>query len=121
MGEGHQGRQYPNGLRSVKPSRRDFLHGTAGTAVLPALSHFAAAQSYPARPVHVLVGYAAGSASDIIARLMAQQLSQQLGQQFVVENRPGAATNLAAEDVSRATPDGYTLLLITSANTQCDA
>ena len=77
----------------------------------------AVAQSYPSRPVHVLVGYAAGSASDIIARLMAQQLSQQLGQQFVVENRPGAATNLAAEDVSRATPDGYTLLLASSANT----
>ena len=77
----------------------------------------AGAQSYPLRPVHVLVGYAAGSASDIIARLMAQQLSQQLGQQFVVENRPGAATNLAAEDVSRATPDGYTLLLASSANT----
>jgi tripartite-type tricarboxylate transporter receptor subunit TctC len=65
----------------------------------------------------VLVGYAAGSASDIVARLMALQLSQQLGRQFVVENRPGAATNLAAEDVSRATPDGYTLLLASSANT----
>jgi tripartite-type tricarboxylate transporter receptor subunit TctC len=77
----------------------------------------AVAQSYPSRPVHLLVGYAAGSASDIVARLMAQQLSQQLGQQFVVENRPGAATNLAAEDVSRATPDGYTVLLASSANT----
>jgi tripartite-type tricarboxylate transporter receptor subunit TctC len=77
----------------------------------------AVAQSYPSRPVHVLVGYAAGSASDIVARLMALQLSQQLGRQFVVENRPGAATNLAAEDVSRATPDGYTLLLASSANT----
>jgi tripartite-type tricarboxylate transporter receptor subunit TctC len=77
----------------------------------------AVAQSYPSRPVHVLVGYAAGSASDIVARLMALQLAQQLGRQFVVENRPGAATNLAAEDVSRATPDGYTLLLASSANT----
>ena len=97
--------------------RREFLHLAAGTAAAPLLPRIAAAQSYPTRPVHVLVGYAAGSASDIIARLMAQQLSQRLGQQFVVENRPGAATNLAARDVSRAAPDGYTLLLITSANT----
>jgi tripartite-type tricarboxylate transporter receptor subunit TctC len=101
----------------VNFSRRGFLRATAGAAVLQAGSSMAVAQSYPSRPVHVLVGYAAGSASDIIARLMAQQLSQQLGQQFVVENRPGAATNLAAEDVSRATPDGYTLLLASSANT----
>jgi tripartite-type tricarboxylate transporter receptor subunit TctC len=101
----------------MKFSRRGFLRATAGAAVLQAGSSMAVAQSYPSRPVHVLVGYAAGSASDIIARLMAQQLSQQLGQQFVVENRPGAATNLAAEDVSRATPDGYTLLLASSANT----
>jgi tripartite-type tricarboxylate transporter receptor subunit TctC len=104
-------------LKSVNFSRRGFLRATAGAAVLQAGSSMAVAQSYPSRPVHVLVGYAAGSASDIIARLMAQQLSQQLGQQFVVENRPGAATNLAAEDVSRATPDGYTLLLASSANT----
>jgi tripartite-type tricarboxylate transporter receptor subunit TctC len=104
-------------LKSVKFSRRDFLRTTAGAAVLQAGSSMAMAKSYPARPVHVLVGYAAGSASDIIARLMAQQLSQQLGQQFIVENRPGAATNLAAEDVSRAAPDGYTLLLASSANT----
>jgi tripartite-type tricarboxylate transporter receptor subunit TctC len=117
MGEGHQVSQHHNGLKAMKFSRRDFLQATAGVAVLEAGSRMAAAQSYPSRPVHVLVGYAAGSASDIIARLMAQQLSQRLGQQFVVENRPGAATNLAAEDVSRATPDGYTLLLITSANT----
>jgi len=104
-------------LKSVIFSRRGFLRATAGAAALQAGSAMAGAQSYPLRPVHVLVGYAAGSASDIIARLMAQQLSQQLGQQFVVENRPGAATNLAAEDVSRATPDGYTLLLASSANT----
>jgi tripartite-type tricarboxylate transporter receptor subunit TctC len=101
----------------MKFSRRGFLRATSGAAVLQAGSSMAVAQSYPSRPVHVLVGYAAGSASDIVARLMAQQLSQQLGQQFVVENRPGAATNLAAEDVSRATPDGYTLLLASSANT----
>jgi tripartite-type tricarboxylate transporter receptor subunit TctC len=97
--------------------RRDFLHLVAGITATSFLPRSAAAQSYPARPVHVLVGFAAGSASDIIARLMAQQLSQQFGQQFVVENRPGAATNLAAEDVSRATADGYTLLLVTSTNT----
>jgi tripartite-type tricarboxylate transporter receptor subunit TctC len=97
--------------------RREFLNLAASTIALPAVVRSARAQSYPVRPVHVLVGYAAGSASDIIARLMAQRLSEQLGQQFVVENRPGAATNLAAEDVARAKPDGYTLLLASSANT----
>jgi tripartite-type tricarboxylate transporter receptor subunit TctC len=97
--------------------RRDFLHFAASTVAAPVLPRVAFAESYPARPVHVLVGYAAGSASDIIARLMSQRLSEQLGQQFVVENRPGAGTNLAAEDVSRATPDGYSLLLATSTNT----
>jgi tripartite-type tricarboxylate transporter receptor subunit TctC len=101
----------------MKLSRRKVLHLAAGTAALPAMSGSAPAQSYPARPVHVLVGYAAGSASDIIARLMAQRLSEQLGQPFVIENRPGAATNLAAEDAVRAAGDGYTLLLVTSANT----
>jgi tripartite-type tricarboxylate transporter receptor subunit TctC len=101
----------------MKLSRRKVLHLAAGAAALPAMSRAAGAQSYPARPVHVLVGFSAGSASDIIARLMAQRLSEQLGQQFVVENRPGAATNLAAEDVVRASPDGYTLLLMTSTNT----
>jgi tripartite-type tricarboxylate transporter receptor subunit TctC len=97
--------------------RRDFLSLAAGAAAFSTFSHVAKADTYPSRPVHVVVGYAAGSASDIIARLTVQRLSEQLGQQFVVENRPGAATNLAAQDVSRATPDGYTLLLITSANT----
>ena len=97
--------------------RRRFLNLAASAVALPAVVRSARAQSYPVRPVHVLVGYAAGSASDIIARLMAQRLSEQLGQQFVVENRPGAATNLAAEDVARAKPDGYTLLLASSANT----
>jgi tripartite-type tricarboxylate transporter receptor subunit TctC len=101
----------------MKLPRRKFLHLAAGAAVLPALSHVARAQSYPARPVRVLVGFSAGSASDIIARLTAQRLSEQLGQPFVVENRTGAATNLAAEDVARSAPDGYTLLLMTSTNT----
>ena len=97
--------------------RRKFLNLAASTVALSAVVRSVRAQSYPVRPVHVLVGYAAGSASDIIARLMAQRLSEQLGQQFVVENHPGAATNLAAEDVARAKPDGYTLLLASSANT----
>src|SRR5580704_12995256 len=97
--------------------RRKFLNLAASAVAMPAVVRAAFAQSYPSRPVHVLVGYAAGSASDIIARLMAQRLSEQLGQQFVVENRPGAATNLAAQDVTRAQPDGYTLLLASSANT----
>ena len=97
--------------------RRNFLGLTAGAAAAPLLPRFAHALDYPTRPVHLLVGYSTGSASDIIARLMAQKLSDQLGQQFVVENRPGAATNLAAQDAIRAKPDGYTLLLTTSANT----
>jgi tripartite-type tricarboxylate transporter receptor subunit TctC len=101
----------------MKLPRRQFLHLAAGAAALPVLPRIGRAQAYPSRPVHVLVGYAAGSATDIIARLMAQHLSEQLGQQFVVENRPGAGTNLAAGDAARATPDGYTLLLATSANT----
>ena len=97
--------------------RRTFLNLAAGAAALTALSRKARAETYPSRPVHVIVGFSAGSASDIIARLMAQYLSQKLGHQFVVENHPGAATNLAAEYVVRAAPDGYTLLLLTSANT----
>ncbi len=97
--------------------RRYFLQLAAGAAALPALPRAAAALDYPTRPVRVIVGFSAGSASDIIARLAAQRLSQQLGQQFIVENHTGAATNLAAEYVTRAAPDGYTLLLLTSANT----
>lgn len=101
----------------MKLPRRKFLRLATGAAALPALSNIAHAQSYPARPVRIIVGFSTGSASDIIARLSAQWLSQQLGQQFVVENHPGAATNLAAEYVVRAAPDGYTLLLMTSTNT----
>ena len=97
--------------------RRSFLNLAAGAAALAALPRHARADTYPSRPVRIIVGFSAGSASDIIARLMAQYLSQKLGQQFVVENHPGAATNLAAEYVDRAAPDGYTLLLLTSANT----
>ncbi|HTV38098.1 MAG TPA: tripartite tricarboxylate transporter substrate binding protein [Xanthobacteraceae bacterium] len=97
--------------------RRDLLRLAAGTAALSAMPRVAAALDYPARPVRIIVGFSSGSASDIIARLTAQRLSQQLGQPFIVENHPGAATNLAAADVVRAPPDGYTLLLLTSANT----
>jgi tripartite-type tricarboxylate transporter receptor subunit TctC len=100
----------------MKPSRRSFLSLATSAAVLFTASRVALAQAYPTRPVRLLVGFSAGSASDIIARLIAQKLSEQLGQPVVVENRPGAATNLAAEAVVRAPADGYTLLLATSTN-----
>jgi tripartite-type tricarboxylate transporter receptor subunit TctC len=96
--------------------RRRFLRLTAGAAALPAVSRVARAETYPARPVHILVGYGPATAPDIYARLIAEWLSQQLGQNFVTENRPGAATNLAAEAAARAAPDGYTLLLVASPN-----
>jgi tripartite-type tricarboxylate transporter receptor subunit TctC len=101
----------------MKFSRRKLLHIAAGATALPALPRSSFALDYPTRPVRVIVGFSTGSASDIIARLAAAQMSQQLGRQFVVENHTGAATNLAAEYVARAAPDGYTLLLLTSANT----
>jgi tripartite-type tricarboxylate transporter receptor subunit TctC len=94
----------------MKLPRRQFLHLAAGAAALPAISRIARAQSYPSRPVRILVGFAPAGATDIFTRLMGQWLSERLGQQFVVENRPGAATNLAAEAVVRSPPDGYTLL-----------
>jgi tripartite-type tricarboxylate transporter receptor subunit TctC len=101
----------------MKLPRRQFLHLAAGAAALPAVSRIARAQTYPTRPVRIIVGFpAGGSASDIVARLMGQWLSERLGQQFVVENRPGAATNLATEAVVRAPPDGYTLLFVTATN-----
>jgi len=95
----------------VKLPRRQFLHLAAGAAALPTVCHFAWAQSYPSRPVHLIVGYAPGGGNDIVARLMGQWLSQRTGQSFIVENRPGAATNVATEAVVNAAPDGYTLLL----------
>jgi tripartite-type tricarboxylate transporter receptor subunit TctC len=98
-------------------SRRRFLHLAAGAAALPALSRFAWAQTYPARPVRVIVPYAPGGASDITARLFGQWLSERLNQQFIIENRPGAGTNIGTEMVVRAPPDGYTLLVVSVANT----
>jgi len=100
----------------MKLPRRQFLHLAAGAAVLPAVPRIARAQAYPSRPVKIIVGQAAGSASDVIARLIAQFLSEKLGQQFVVEVRPGAAGNIATEAVTRMPPDGYTLLLLNSQN-----
>jgi tripartite-type tricarboxylate transporter receptor subunit TctC len=96
--------------------RRQFLRLAAGASALPALSRFAWAQSYPSRPVHIIVGFAAGGPNDILARLIGQWLSQRLGQQFVIENRPGAGSNLATEAVVRAPPDGHTLLLVGTPN-----
>jgi tripartite-type tricarboxylate transporter receptor subunit TctC len=99
------------------PHRRQFLHLAAGAAAaLPAVSRFARAQTYPSRPVHLIAPFAPGGSSDIIARLMGQWLSERLGQPFVIENRPGAASNIAAEAVVRAPADGYTLLLVTQSN-----
>jgi tripartite-type tricarboxylate transporter receptor subunit TctC len=92
------------------PHRRQFIHLAATVAALPAASRIAWADTYPSRPVHLLVGYAPGGTIDIVARLIGQWLSKRLGQSFVIENRPGAATNIATEAVIRSPPDGYTLL-----------
>ena len=101
----------------MKLPRRQFLHLAAGAAALPAVSRIAWAQAYPTRPVRIIVGFAAGGRPDIVARLMGQWLSERLGQQFIVENRPGAGSNIATEVVVNAPPDGYTLLMIGSSNT----
>jgi tripartite-type tricarboxylate transporter receptor subunit TctC len=91
--------------------RRAFLHLVAGAAALPAAARIARAETYPSRPVRLVVGFAPGGGNDIVARIMGQWLSQRTGQQFFIENRPGAGTNIATEVVVNASPDGYTLLL----------
>jgi tripartite-type tricarboxylate transporter receptor subunit TctC len=96
--------------------RREFLRLSAAAAALPFAPHVAGAQAYPARPVRILVGFAPGGATDTTARLMGAWLSERLGQQFIIENRPGAGTNLATEAVVRSPPDGHTLLMVTASN-----
>src|SRR6476659_5652862 len=100
----------------VEFCRRRLLHLAAGAVVLPALSGFASARTYPSRPVRIIVGFAAGGPNDILARLIGQWLSERLGQPFVIENRPGAGSNIATEAVVHAAPDGYTLLLVGTPN-----
>ncbi len=96
--------------------RRELIRLAGAAAALAAWPHVAKAQAYPARPVRLIVGYAAGGGVDIAARLIGQWLSERLGQQFIIENRPGAATNIATEAVVRSPPDGYTLLMVNAAN-----
>ena len=100
----------------MKLPRRRLLHLAAGATALTALPQIARAQTYPARPVHLIIGFAAGTSPDIFTRLTAQWLSQRLGQAFVVENRVGAGSNVATEVVARSAPDGYTLLLVSVTN-----
>jgi tripartite-type tricarboxylate transporter receptor subunit TctC len=98
----------------MKFPRRQFLHLAAGAAALPLVPRFARAQTYPTKPVRIIVGFAPGGGTDILARLIGQWLSERLGQPFVIENRPGAGSNTGTEAVVRAPPDGYTLLTIAS-------
>ena len=100
----------------MKFPRRQFLYLAAGAAALPAAARIAWADNYPTRPVRIIVGFPPGAATDIVARLIAQSLSERLGQQFIVDNRPGAGSNVAAEAVVRSAPDGYTLLATTVTN-----
>ena len=100
----------------MKLPRRRFLRLAAGAAALPAASRIASAQIYPARPVHLIVPFAAGGSTDIVARLIGAWLSERLAQPFVIENRPGAGSNLGTELVVRAPPDGYTLLMVGAPN-----
>jgi tripartite-type tricarboxylate transporter receptor subunit TctC len=100
----------------MKLARRRFLHLAAGAAALPVFPHIGRAQTYPARPVRIIVGFPAGGATDILARLTGQWLSERLGQQFIIENRAGAGGNIGTEAVVKASPDGYTLLQIATPN-----
>src|SRR5438094_9322335 len=100
----------------MKLPRREFLRLAAGAIALPAVSRVAGAESYPTRPVRFVVGFAPGGGGDLATRLMAQWLSERLGQQFVVENRVGASSNLATEQVVRAPADGYTLIQLNVGN-----
>src|SRR5690349_6536082 len=95
----------------MKLPRRRFLYLAAGAVTLPAMSRTAGAQAYPTRPMHLIVPYAPGGTTDITARLVGPWLSEHLGQTFVIESRPGAATNVGTESVAHSSPDGYTLLL----------
>src|SRR5262249_54436696 len=104
------------GCANPHPPRRHFLHLAAGAPALPAISRVARAQAYPSRPVRLIAGFAPGGGVDIVARLIGQWLSERLGQQFIIENRPGAGTNIATEAVVQASADGYTLLLVNPAN-----
>ena len=100
----------------MKLPRRRFLHLAAGAAALPAVSRVARAQTYPSRPVRIVVGFPPGQTGDISARLLGQWLSDRLGQPFVIENRPGASSSIATELVVNAPPDGYTLLWVVTSN-----
>jgi tripartite-type tricarboxylate transporter receptor subunit TctC len=107
----------PLSVPAVETSRRQFLHLAAGAAALPTFSRVARGDSYPSRPARIIVGFPPGGAADITARLIGQWLTERLGQPFVIENRPGAGTNIGTEAVARAPADGYTLLLVSVANT----
>src|SRR5215470_13934439 len=104
------------GGSTMKLPRRNFLHLAVGAAAMPVVSRVARAQAYPSRPVRLIVPIAPAGASDITARLIGQWLSERLGQQFVIDNRPGGGGNVGTEVVVRAPADGYTLLLVESAN-----
>jgi tripartite-type tricarboxylate transporter receptor subunit TctC len=107
---------HPLRVNAADLPRRRFLPLAAGALALPVVSRIAGAQAYPTRPVRIVVGFAAGGPLDVVARIMGQWLSERLGQQFIVENRPGASSNIGTEAVVRAPPDGYTLLLATATN-----